>query len=84
MNTNKPDENCNLKLGGHPLCPLAIINAPRPVICYEALRSGWYDMLFALTQLLVCQLVGEVIARAFTLAVPGPVIGMGILLVTLL
>ena len=41
-------------------------------------------MLFALTQLLVCQLAGEVIARAFTLAVPGPVIGMGILLVTLL
>ena len=41
-------------------------------------------MLFALTQLLVCQLAGEVIARAFTLAVPGPVIGMSILLVTLL
>ena len=79
MNTNKPDANCNLKLGGHLLCPLAIINALRPVICYKALRSGWYDMLFALTQLLVCQLAGEVIARAFTLAVPGPVIGMGIL-----
>ena len=84
MNTNKPDANCNLKLGGHPLRPLAIINATRPVICYKALRWGWYDMLFTLTQLLVCQLAGEVIARAFTLAVPGPVIGMGILLVTLL
>ena len=41
-------------------------------------------MLIALTQLLVCQLVGEVIARGFSLAVPGPVIGMSLLLVILL
>ena len=32
-------------------------------------------MLIALTQLLFCQLMGEVIARAFDLAIPGPVIG---------
>lgn len=41
-------------------------------------------MLIALTQLLICQLIGEIIARAFNLAIPGPVIGMGILLVVLL
>jgi holin-like protein len=41
-------------------------------------------MLIALTQLLVCQLVGEVIARGFSLAVPGPVIGMSLLLGILL
>lgn len=41
-------------------------------------------MLIALTQLLVCQLLGEVIARAFDLAIPGPVIGMGLLLCILL
>ena len=38
-------------------------------------------MLIALTQLLFCQLMGEVIARAFDLAIPGPVIGMSLLLV---
>jgi len=41
-------------------------------------------MLVALTQLLACQLVGEIIARAFDLAIPGPVIGMGLLLAILL
>ena len=41
-------------------------------------------MLVAITQLLVCQLTGEVIARGFDLAIPGPVIGMGLLLVVLL
>ena len=41
-------------------------------------------MLIALTQLLFCQLMGEVIARAFDLAIPGPVIGMSLLLVALL
>ncbi len=41
-------------------------------------------MLFALTQLLVCQLVGEILARLFDLAIPGPVIGMGLLLAILL
>ena len=40
-------------------------------------------MLVAITQLLVCQLIGEVIARGFDLAIPGPVIGMGLLLVIL-
>lgn len=41
-------------------------------------------MLVAITQLLVCQLTGEIIARGFDLAIPGPVIGMGLLLAILL
>lgn len=41
-------------------------------------------MLIALTQLLMCQLIGEVLARAFELPIPGPVIGMGLLLLVLL
>lgn len=36
-------------------------------------------MLAALTQLLLFQLAGEVIARGFDLPVPGPVIGMALL-----
>src|SRR5574343_2059115 len=40
-------------------------------------------MLSALTQLLVFQLVGEVIARALSLPVPGPVLGMILLFVAL-
>lgn len=36
-------------------------------------------MIESLTVLLVCQLVGEVIARASGLPLPGPVIGMAIL-----
>lgn len=41
-------------------------------------------MLEALTILLVLQLVGEVIVRAFALPVPGPVIGMALLFVGLM
>lgn len=41
-------------------------------------------MLAALTQLLVCQLVGEVIARSLALPVPGPVIGFALLFGVLL
>lgn len=41
-------------------------------------------MLGAITLLLVYQLVGEVIALAFRLPVPGPVIGMLLLFITLL
>lgn len=41
-------------------------------------------MLGALTLLLVFQLSGEVIARGLDLPVPGPVIGMALLFVTLL
>lgn len=40
-------------------------------------------MIGALTQLLVFQLVGEVLGRALGLPVPGPVIGMGLLFLTL-
>ena len=38
-------------------------------------------MIAALTQLLIFQLIGEVIARGLDLPVPGPVIGMVLLLV---
>ena len=41
-------------------------------------------MLGAITLLLVYQLIGEVIALAFKLPVPGPVIGMLLLFLTLL
>lgn len=41
-------------------------------------------MLSALTQLLVFQLAGEVLARGLNLPVPGPVLGMLFLFVTLL
>lgn len=40
-------------------------------------------MLPAITILLVCQLIGEVIARALGLPLPGPVIGMALLLAAL-
>jgi holin-like protein len=38
-------------------------------------------MIRALTLLLVCQLVGEIFARALALPVPGPVIGLALLAV---
>jgi holin-like protein len=41
-------------------------------------------MLSALTQLLIFQLAGEVIARGLALPIPGPVLGMLILFVALL
>ncbi len=41
-------------------------------------------MLSALTQLLLCQLIGEVLVRALSLPVPGPVLGMLLLFVILL
>ena len=41
-------------------------------------------MIGALTQLLVMQLLGEVIARGLALPVPGPVLGMLLLFLTLL
>ena len=41
-------------------------------------------MLVSLTQLLVCQLIGEIFARVLSLAIPGPVVGMGLLLILLL
>ena len=40
-------------------------------------------MIESLTVLLVCQLAGEVVARAVGLPLPGPVIGMAILFVIL-
>ncbi|QRM19095.1 CidA/LrgA family protein [Dechloromonas sp. TW-R-39-2] len=40
-------------------------------------------MLSALTQLLLCQLAGEVIARGLDLPVPGPVLGMLLLFLVL-
>lgn len=41
-------------------------------------------MISALTQLLIFQLIGEVIARGLDLPVPGPVIGMLLLFLALL
>jgi holin-like protein len=41
-------------------------------------------MLAALATLLVCQLAGEVIVRAFALPLPGPVVGMAFLFFALL
>lgn len=41
-------------------------------------------MIAALTLLLVFQLIGEVIAKAFALPIPGPVIGMALLFVALM
>jgi holin-like protein len=41
-------------------------------------------MINALTGLLVCQLVGELLARALELPVPGPVLGMVLLFAVLL
>ena len=40
-------------------------------------------MIAALTQLLIFQLIGEIIARGLDLPVPGPVIGMALLFATL-
>lgn len=41
-------------------------------------------MIGALTLLLVFQLVGEVVVRGLNLPIPGPVVGMGLLFVTLI
>ena len=41
-------------------------------------------MLAALATLLVCQLAGEVVVRALSLPLPGPVIGMALLFVLML
>ncbi|HEY1722570.1 MAG TPA: CidA/LrgA family protein [Magnetospirillaceae bacterium] len=40
-------------------------------------------MIPSLAVILLCQLVGEVIARAFDLPIPGPVIGMALMLIVL-
>ncbi len=37
-------------------------------------------MILSLTLLLLCQLAGEIVARAVALPVPGPVVGMALLL----
>lgn len=41
-------------------------------------------MLSAITQLLIFQLIGEVLARGLALPIPGPVLGMLFLFVTLI
>ncbi|TNC15327.1 CidA/LrgA family protein [Methylobacterium terricola] len=40
-------------------------------------------MILSLTLLLLCQLAGEIVARGFALPVPGPVVGMALLLAVL-
>ena len=54
-----------------PTCALRTLNRPQ-------------NMIAALTLLLVFQLIGEVIAKAFALPIPGPVIGMALLFVALM
>jgi holin-like protein len=46
-------------------------------------QDGQSKMIGAITLLLVFQLLGEVLAQGFALPVPGPVIGMALLFVTL-
>ena len=41
-------------------------------------------MILSLTLLLLCQLAGEILARALALPVPGPVVGMALLLAVLI
>ncbi|MCF6444899.1 CidA/LrgA family protein [Nereida sp. MMG025] len=41
-------------------------------------------MIYHLALLLICQLVGEVTSRSFALPIPGPVLGMTLLLILLL
>ena len=48
------------------------------------LQTGIGVMLGYVTLLLACQLAGEVIAKSLALPIPGPVIGMVLLLVGLL
>ena len=40
-------------------------------------------MIIALATLLVCQLIGEALVRALALPIPGPVVGMALLLLAL-
>jgi hypothetical protein len=54
---------------------------PTSVDCRAELEEK--TMIAALTQLLVLQLVGEVIARGLKLPIPGPVIGMLLLFLLL-
>lgn len=47
-------------------------------------RGAFLDVIAGITALLVCQLAGDLLARALHLPVPGPVIGMVLLFITLL
>jgi holin-like protein len=50
----------------------------------EVWRAGYpVGMIPALTTLLVFQLIGEALVRALSLPIPGPVVGMALLLLTL-
>ncbi len=57
---------------------------PDPVARRTLLSGQANDVIRALTLLLLYQLGGETLSRAFALAVPGPVIGLAALFVTLL
>jgi holin-like protein len=46
--------------------------------------SAWCTMIASLSLILLCQLAGEVIVRGFALPMPGPVIGLVLLLGLLL
>ncbi|WP_245418460.1 CidA/LrgA family protein [Cohaesibacter intestini] len=47
------------------------------------MRAGGIDLLFALTLIFLCQLLGESIVTLLDLPVPGPVVGMALLFVGL-
>jgi putative effector of murein hydrolase LrgA (UPF0299 family) len=46
--------------------------------------AGGLSMIASLSLILLCQLAGEVIVRGFALPVPGPVVGLMLLLLLLL
>lgn len=52
-------------------------------LSWASLFPGTNPMLNAITLLLLFQLAGEAIALLFALPIPGPVIGMGLLFLTL-
>nr|WP_321445269.1 CidA/LrgA family protein [uncultured Cohaesibacter sp.] len=47
------------------------------------LRAGGIDLLFALTLIFLCQLLGESIVTLLGLPVPGPVVGMALMFIGL-
>lgn len=58
----------------------AIVPAHHPPVALTAGSSQAPWMLNALTLLVLCQFVGEVVARGLDLPLPGPVVGLLILL----
>ena len=57
--------------------------APAPASSFVCRSSRSSRVLRALTGLILCQFAGEVVARAAGLAIPGPVLGLVLLLAIL-